>query len=86
MEAKHWDSITSPGRPLPPWTCLQKFFYQEVIHMPMYEYKCLDCGKESEVALSISDRQSRQVTCPHCKSKRMEQVFTSVMAKTSRKS
>jgi putative FmdB family regulatory protein len=54
--------------------------------MPMYEYKCLDCGKESEVALSISDRQSRQVTCPHCKSKRIEQVFTSVMAKTSRKS
>jgi putative FmdB family regulatory protein len=54
--------------------------------MPMYEYKCLDCGKEAEVALSLSDRQGGEVTCAHCKSKRMEQVFTSIMAKTSRKS
>jgi putative FmdB family regulatory protein len=54
--------------------------------MPMYEYTCLDCGKESELALSLKDRQSGKVICPACKSTRMEQRFTSVMAKTSRKS
>jgi putative FmdB family regulatory protein len=54
--------------------------------MPMYEYKCLDCGKESVVALTLKDRESGSVTCPSCKSKRLEQVYTSVMAKTSRKS
>jgi putative FmdB family regulatory protein len=54
--------------------------------MPMYEYKCLDCGKEALLSLSLKDHESRAATCPACKSKRMEQVFTSVMAKTSRKS
>jgi putative FmdB family regulatory protein len=54
--------------------------------MPMYEYKCLDCGKESVLTLSLKDRESGAVTCPSCKSKRMEQLFTTVMAKTSRKS
>ena len=54
--------------------------------MPMYEYKCLDCGKEVLLALSLKEHDSKAVSCPSCKSKRMEQVFTSVMAKTSRKS
>lgn len=60
--------------------------WKEVVQMPMYEYKCLDCGKESILNLSLKDHDSGAVTCPECKSKRMEQLFTSVMAKTSRKS
>jgi putative FmdB family regulatory protein len=58
----------------------------EVIPMPMYEYKCLDCGKESLLSLSLKDHESGAAVCPSCKSKRMEQLLTSVMAKTSRKS
>ena len=54
--------------------------------MPMYEYKCLDCGKESVLALALKDHDSGSVICPSCKSKRMEQFFTGIMAKTSRKS
>jgi putative FmdB family regulatory protein len=54
--------------------------------MPMYEYKCLDCGKEATLALSLKDHDSGAVSCPSCKSKRMEQLVSSVMAKTSRKS
>ena len=54
--------------------------------MPMYEYKCLDCGKESLLTLSLKDHESGTAVCPSCKSKRMEQLLTSVMAKTSRKS
>ena len=54
--------------------------------MPMYEYKCLDCGKEATLSLSLKDHESGSVTCPSCKSKRMEQLVSAVMAKTSRKS
>ncbi len=54
--------------------------------MPMYEYKYLDCGKEAVVTLSLKDRESGSVVCPSCKSKKMERIFSSVMAKTSRKS
>jgi putative FmdB family regulatory protein len=54
--------------------------------MPMYEYKCLDCGKETTLALSLKDHDSGAVSCPSCQSKRMEQLVSSVMAKTSRKS
>lgn len=54
--------------------------------MPMYEYKCLDCGKETVLSLTLKAHDSGAVACPSCKSKRMEQLITSVMAKTSRKS
>ena len=54
--------------------------------MPMYEYVCLDCGKEAVLPLSLKDHDSGMVVCPSCKSKRMEQLISSVMAKTSRKS
>ncbi|MGH7207041.1 MAG: FmdB family zinc ribbon protein [Nitrospiraceae bacterium] len=54
--------------------------------MPMYEYKCLDCGKESLLTLSLKEHESGLVSCPSCKSKRMEQLVSAVMAKTSRKS
>ena len=53
--------------------------------MPMYEYKCQDCGKESVLTLTLKDHESG-VTCPSCKSQRMDQLISSVMAKTSRKS
>lgn len=56
-----------------------------VIRVPMYEYKCLDCGKESVLTLTLKDHESA-VTCPSCKSQRMEQLISSVTAKTSRKS
>jgi len=58
---------------------------EEVIRVPMYEYKCLNCGKESVLTLTLKDHESG-VTCPSCNSQRMEQLISSVMAKTSRKS
>ena len=54
--------------------------------MPIYEYKCLDCGKDAEVSLSLKDHDAGVVSCPSCRSKRMEQLFSMVMAKTERKS
>ncbi|HKT35591.1 MAG TPA: zinc ribbon domain-containing protein [Nitrospira sp.] len=54
--------------------------------MPTYEFKCLDCGKESELYLTISEHDSGKITCPACKSARMEQLMSAISAKTSRKS
>lgn len=54
--------------------------------MPMYEYKCLDCGKEAVLNLSVKDHDSGTAVCPACHSKRVERVMSPVMAKTSRKS
>ena len=54
--------------------------------MPTYEYKCLECGKESELYLSISEHDGGKITCPKCKSTRMEQLISAISAKTSRKS
>ena len=54
--------------------------------MPIYEYKCLDCGKESTLKLTLQDHNDQRVSCPSCSSQRMEQLIGAVMAKTSRKS
>ena len=34
--------------------------------MPMYDYKCLDCGKESLVVLTLKEHERGEVTCPAC--------------------
>lgn len=54
--------------------------------MPMYDYKCLDCGKESLVAMTLKEHESGIVTCPACGSKKMEQLITSFIARTTKKS
>ena len=54
--------------------------------MPMYDYKCLDCGQESLVALTLKEHEKGAATCPHCGSKRLEQLITSFIARTASKS
>ena len=54
--------------------------------MPMYDYKCLDCGKESLVALTLTQHESNKVTCPKCGSGKMQQLYTSFIAHTTKKS
>ena len=34
--------------------------------MPMYDYHCLGCGKESLVVLTLKEHESSKVTCPKC--------------------
>lgn len=55
-------------------------------HMPTYEYRCQECGKESEQYLSINEHDRGKIICPECKSSRMEQLMSAVSARTSRKS
>jgi putative FmdB family regulatory protein len=54
--------------------------------MPLYEYTCNACRKKFTVTMTFSERDTKRVTCPKCKSRRVVQRFTSVHTQTSRKS
>jgi putative FmdB family regulatory protein len=54
--------------------------------MPSYDYECQKCGHSFQRIERISDHGSKKPRCPECKSPRVEQVFTSVFVKTSKKS
>lgn len=54
--------------------------------MPTYEYRCKDCHDVFEHRARLADRDAAPPKCPGCGSDRLEQVFSSFFAKTSRKS
>jgi putative FmdB family regulatory protein len=54
--------------------------------MPMYEYKCLDCGKESLLVLTLQQHEKGEVKCPACGSTNMRQMITSFVPHTAKKS
>ncbi|HET6170149.1 MAG TPA: FmdB family zinc ribbon protein [Terracidiphilus sp.] len=54
--------------------------------MSQYIFHCQDCNKEFTQSLHITDRDTSQVTCPHCGSKRVGQLVTAFSAVTSKKS
>ncbi len=53
--------------------------------MPRYDYRCPDCKKKFSVLLSIKEHDAG-VKCPKCGGKKVEQLISSFMTKTSRKS
>lgn len=56
------------------------------LSMPTYDYVCRKCGHSFQRIEKISDHGEKKVKCPECKSTKVEQVFSSVFVKTSRKS
>jgi putative FmdB family regulatory protein len=54
--------------------------------MPRYEYRCDACGHEFVVILTIGEHDRAKTTCPKCKSDRVQQAYSTVFVKTSRKS
>jgi putative FmdB family regulatory protein len=54
--------------------------------MPMYDYKCLDCGKESLVVLTLKEHESGKALCPLRQSQRTQQVYTAFIAHTTKNS
>ena len=42
--------------------------------MPIYDYKCQDCGKVSELFLRSAD--SEDIKCPDCGSKNLEKLIS----------
>jgi putative FmdB family regulatory protein len=57
-----------------------------MIAMPTYEYHCNACDTDFSRNESVSAHERAKVTCPHCRSTRVAQVFTPFYAKTGRKS
>jgi putative FmdB family regulatory protein len=55
---------------------------QEVAFMPIYEYRCQNCGKKTEV---ITFRVSEEVipTCRHCGSEAMGRLMSRVRVRLS---
>ena len=54
--------------------------------MPTYEFVCAACRKKFTLVMTFSEKDSKRVTCPKCKSRRVKQRFTSVYTQTSNKS
>ena len=54
--------------------------------MPIYEYKCRDCDKPFEISRPMTDAATQDVKCPSCGSTQTERTYSTVYAKTSKKS
>jgi putative FmdB family regulatory protein len=54
--------------------------------MPTYEYECRDCKRTFSLVTSIAEHDKAKVSCPKCKGKKVKQVVSSFITKTSRKS
>jgi putative FmdB family regulatory protein len=54
--------------------------------MPIYEYHCTACDHDFSRNESLADHERAKVTCPKCRSSKVERTFTSFYAKTGRKS
>ena len=54
--------------------------------MPMYDDKCLDCGKESLIVVTLKEHEGGMATCPACSSKKLQQLFSPFIAHTTKKS
>lgn len=54
--------------------------------MPIYEYFCKECKKNFTVTLTLAEYDKGHVSCPKCKSKKVEQKAAAFFAVTSKKS
>jgi len=48
--------------------------------MPIYEYRCLDCGKVFEKIVSL---HTKSMTCQSCESKNVEKLFSAFAVQSS---
>ncbi len=71
-------------RDLPPY--LAFWHEMETSAMPHYEFLCNKCKKLFSKILTISEYEKGKVTCPHCRSKDVEQSWSAFYAITSKKS
>jgi putative FmdB family regulatory protein len=54
--------------------------------MPMYDFRCEDCGHEFSLKLSFAEYDKGGFQCPACKSGKVAQIISRVNVRTSRKS
>jgi len=43
--------------------------------MPIYEYRCIECGEEFEAFVRLSQARV-EIKCPHCQSKEVRKTFS----------
>jgi putative FmdB family regulatory protein len=54
--------------------------------MPLYDYRCKECHKKFEIALTLAEHEKGSIKCPKCGSNKVEQEPAAFFAVTSRKS
>jgi len=54
--------------------------------MPVYEFKCNNCGEVFSITMSIREKEKAEITCPKCMSKDLRPVYSGFYAVTSKKS
>ena len=54
--------------------------------MPVYEFICNGCKKKFELIKPVKEYDPKKVTCPKCRSKKVERRWSTVYAVTSKKS
>jgi putative FmdB family regulatory protein len=54
--------------------------------MPQYEYFCDGCNREVTLAMSMSEHDKRNASCPQCGGRGLRPLVGTFFSKTSRKS
>lgn len=54
--------------------------------MPIYEYRCQQCGERFEQRESLAQHEVAKPKCPKCGGEKVTRAFTGFYAKTSKKS
>ena len=54
--------------------------------MPVYEFRCKSCDKQFSLTLSVREYEGKDHSCPGCKGKDLERVYSTLQVITSRKS
>lgn len=49
--------------------------------MPIYEFRCEDCGKVFEALRPVGDR-GKGLKCPHCHAGKVQKIFSTFAAGT----
>jgi len=50
--------------------------------MPIYEYKCKDCGKVSEFLVGVT-KDAVEIKCSFCNSENLDKIFSQSFVSTS---
>lgn len=54
--------------------------------MPIYDYRCNDCGRDFVVIESLKEHETAKPVCPDCSGTNVRRVIGGVHVKTSKKS
>jgi putative FmdB family regulatory protein len=56
------------------------------VSLPIYEYRCQNCGEVFTAVEHMDEHGRAEPRCPECESQQVQQVFAPFFAKTGKKS